>query len=58
MLCLSTETSSESELISSLLPLEPTGGQILCDRVSQPRDTVSALIGVSVINDSSKTIYA
>lgn len=55
---LSTDTSGESELISTLLPLEPARGQILCDGFSQPRDTIPALIVISVINISSQTTYA
>lgn len=55
---LSTDTSSESELISALLPLEPARGQILCDGFSQPCDTIPALIVISVLNIGSQTMYA
>ena len=55
---LSTEASSESELISTLLPLEPARGQILCDGFSQPCDTIPALIVISVVNIGSQTMHA
>lgn len=55
---LSTDTSGESELISTLLPLEPARGQILCDGFSRPCDTIPALIVISVINIGSQTMYA